>query len=204
MILPMKRPQVKSEIAEALKRYRRGSILFIDDFLDYGNPESVKKALFRLKEEGLLLRLAHGIYFYPQTDAELGVLYPSTEEVAQAIARRDRARIVPTGVQALNKLGLSAQVPMKVVYLTDGAARTVKVGRRTITFKKTTPKNLLAKGEISGLVIQALKTIGQNRADQQTQDKIRALLQKEKNENILNDAKLTPVWIYDILMKAAR
>ncbi|MCH8485852.1 MAG: DUF6088 family protein [Candidatus Cyclonatronum sp.] len=200
----MKRPQVKSEIAEALKRYRRGSILFIDDFLDYGNPESVKKALFRLKEEGLLLRLAHGIYFYPQTDAELGVLYPSTEEVAQAIARRDRARIVPTGVQALNKLGLSAQVPMKVVYLTDGAARTVKVGRRTITFKKTTPKNLLAKGEISGLVIQALKTIGQNRADQQTQDKIRALLQKEKNENILNDAKLTPVWIYDILMKAAR
>ncbi|MCC5934340.1 MAG: hypothetical protein JJU35_08810 [Balneolales bacterium] len=200
----MKRPQVKSEIAEALKRYPRGSILFIDDFLDYGNPESVKKALFRLKEEGLLLRLAHGIYFYPQTDAELGVLYPSTEEVAQAIARRDRARIVPTGVQALNKLGLSAQVPMKVVYLTDGAARTVKVGRRTITFKKTTPKNLLAKGEISGLVIQALKTIGQNRTDQQTQDKIRAILQKEKNENIINDAKLSPAWIYDILMKAAR
>jgi len=197
----MERPQVENKIAEAVKTYPKGSVLFVDDFLDYGNPESVKKSLLRLKEKEILFRLAHGIYLYPKVDKELGVLYPSTEEIAKAIARRDKARIVPTGVQALNKLGVSTQVPMKVVYLTDGAARTVKVGKRTITFKKTSPKNLLVKGEISGLAIQALKTIGQKKIDEKIIEKIQAILENEKKENIINDAKLSPAWINKILMQ---
>jgi hypothetical protein len=176
----------------------------VDDFLDYGNSESVKKALLRLKEKEILVRLAHGIYLYPKVDKELGVLFPSTEDIAKAIARRDKARIVLTGVQALNKLGLSTQVPMKVVYLTDGAARSIKVGKRTITFKKTSPKNLLAKGEISSLVIQALKTIGQSKVDNVILLKIHKLLKKEKSENILSDAKLAPAWIKKILMQKIR
>jgi hypothetical protein len=200
----MERPQVENKITEALKTCPKGSILFVDDFLDYGNPESVKKALLRLKEKEILVRLAHGIYLYPKIDKELGVLFPSTEEIAKAIARRDKARIVPTGVQALNKLSLSTQVPMKVVYLTDGAARTVKVGKRTITFKKTSPKNLLMKGEISSLAIQALKTIGQNKVDERTIKKIQAILKNEKKENISNDAKLSPAWINKILMQAIK
>ncbi len=200
----MERPQVENKIAEALKTNPKGSVLFVDDFLDYGNPESVKKALLRLKEKEILVRLAHGIYLNPKIDKELGVLFPSTEEIANAIARRDKARIVPTGVQALNKLGLSTQIPMKMVYLTDGAARTVNVGKRTITFKKTGPKNLLAKGEISSLAIQALKTIGQNKVDDYTIEKIQAILKKEKKENIINDAKLSPAWINKILMQAIK
>lgn len=197
----MERPQVENRIAEAVKTYPKGSVLFVDDFLDYGNPESVKKALLRLKEKEILVRLAHGIYLYPKVDKELGVLVPSTEEIAKAIARRDKARIVPTGVQALNKLGLSTQVPMKVVYLTDGAARTVKVGKRTITFKKTGPKNLLVKGEISSLAIQALKTIGQNKIDEKSIEKIQSILKDEKKENVINDAKLSPAWVSKILMQ---
>lgn len=198
----MERPQVENKIAEALKTIPKGSVLFVDDFLDYGNPESVKKALLRLKEKEILVRLAHGIYLNPKIDKELGILFPSTEEIANAIARRDKARIVPTGVQALNKLGLSTQIPMKMVYLTDGAARTVNVGKRTITFKKTSPKNLLTKGEISSLAIQALKTIGQNKVDDNTIERIQAILKKEKKENIINDAKLSPAWINKILMQA--
>jgi hypothetical protein len=197
----MERPQVESKIAEAVKTYPKGSVLFVDNFLDFGNHESVKKALLRLKEKEILVRLTHGIYLYPKVDKELGVLFPSTEEIAKAIARRDKARIVPTGVQALNKLGLSTQIPMKVVYLTDGAARTVKVGKRTITFKKTSPKNLLVKGEISSFAIQALKTIGQNKIDEKTIEKIQSILKNEKKENIINDAKLSPAWVSKILMQ---
>lgn len=200
----MERPIVENKIAEVLKLHPKGSVLFVDDFLDYGNPESVKKALLRLKEKKTLVRLAHGIYLYPKIDKELGILFPSTEDIALAIARRDKARIVPTGVQALNKLGLSTQVPMKVVYLTDGAARSVKVGKRTITFKNTSPKNLLAQGEISSLVIQALKTIGQSKLTDEIILKIQTLLKKEKIENIMNDAKLTPAWINKILMQSIR
>lgn len=152
----------------------------------------------------MLVRLAHGIYLHPKTDKELGILFPSTEEIAKAIARRDKSRIVPTGVQALNKLGLSTQIPMKVVFLTDGAARSIKVGKRTITFKKTSPKNLLPKGEISSLAIQALKTIGQNKVDDDTFKKLQTILKKELKENILHDAKLAPAWINKILMQAIR
>jgi len=198
----MKRPKVAYQITEALKQLPKGSVLFVDDFLDFGNTESVKKALLRLKEKDILVRLAHGIYLLPKIDKELGVLFPSTEDIAKAIARRDKARIVLTGVQALNKLGLSSQVPMKVVYLTDGATRTVKVGKRTISFKKTSPKNLLTQGEISSLVIQALKTIGQKKIDNEIINKIHLILKNELQENIINDAKLAPAWIHEILKQS--
>ena len=200
----MKRPVIEAKVASKLEKLPKGSVLFVDDFLDYGSSESIKKALLRLKEKGLLVRLAHGIYLYPKTDKELGILFPSTEEIAKAIARRDKSRIVPTGVQALNKLGLSTQVPMKVVFLTEGAARSIKVGKRTITFKKTSPKNLLPKGEISSLAIQALKTIGQNKLDNDTSKKLQTILEKEMKENILHDAKLAPAWINKIIMQVIR
>ena len=178
----MERPKVEAKVAEKLGMLPKGTVLFVDDFLDYGSPESIKKALLRLKEKGLLIRLAHGIYLYPKIDKEFGTLFPSTEDIAKAIARRDKSRIVPTGIQALSALGLSTQVPMKVVFLTDGAARIVKVGKRTITFKKTSPKNLLPKGPISNLAIQALKTIGQNNVDEDTLKKLQTILEKEKKE----------------------
>lgn len=200
----MERPVIESKVAEALKELPKGSILFVDDFLDFGNSESIKKALYRLKEKDLLIRLAHGIYLYPKKDKDLGILYPSAEEIAIAIAKRDRARIIPTGVQALNKLGLSTQIPLKVVFLTDGAARSIKIGKRTITFKKTSPKNLLAKGEISGLVIQALKSIGQHKVESDILIKLLTSLKKEKKETILHDAKLAPAWINKILMSAIK
>jgi hypothetical protein len=90
---------------------------------------------------------------------------------------------------------------MKVVYLTDGAARTVTVGKRTIAFKKTSPKNLLIAGELSSLAIQALKTIGQSKIDEKTIEKIQGILKQEKKENILNNAKLSPAWINKLLMQ---
>jgi hypothetical protein len=200
----MERVQVENKILATLMQNPRGRILFVDDFLDYGNHESVKKALHRLKEKEILVRLAHGIYLYPKTDNDFGILYPSTEEIAQAVARRDRARLVPTGIYALNKLGLSTQIPMKVVYLTDGAARTINIGKRSITFKKTSPKNLLAKGEISSLVIQALKTVGKKQADETFVKKIQELLKNEKQENIIHDARLSPAWINKIMMETVR
>jgi hypothetical protein len=195
----MERPIVENKIFESLKSRQKGVVIFVSDFSDYGSAESVKKALLRLNEKEIIVRLAHGIYLYPKVDKELGILFPSTEDIALAIARRDKVRIIPTGVQALNKLGLSTQVPMKLVYLTDGGTRNIKVGKRTISFKNTSPKNLFMKGEISSMVIQALKTIGNSKLDDSTLLKIQNILKKEKKDNIINDAKLAPVWISKIL-----
>jgi hypothetical protein len=108
--------------------------------------------------------------------------------------------IIPTGVQALNKLGFSTQVPLKVVYLTDGAPRTVQIGKRTIKFKKTTPKNLLVKGEVTGLIIQALREIGKENVTNEQLDKLKKLLKKESKTILEHDARLGPSWIARIIL----
>src|SRR5690554_3784269 len=131
-----------------------------------------------------------------------GTLTPSAEEVAEAIAKRDKIRTVPSGGYALNALGLSNQIPMNIVLLTDGSPRVIKIGKRTIKFKKTTPKNLMAKGKISRLAIQALKEIGNGKVSEQEEQRIVTLLKKENQKYLLHDITLAPVWIQKIMKKA--
>lgn len=190
---------VQNRIENKIKSMKKGSIIFPSNFDGIGNVEAVKKSLLRLKNKKFLMRLAHGIYLYPKQDKLLGVLYPSIEDIANAIANRDKARIIPTGIKALNQLGLSSQIPMNIVFLTDGTARTIVVGTRTLKFKRTTPKNLAVKGEITSLVIQALKEIGKDNVTDEQLKKIKNHLELEKKEIIEHDAKLTSAWISKIM-----
>ena len=190
---------VQTRIENEIKSMKRGRILFPSNFDDIGNVEVVKKSLLRLENKKFLVRLAHGIYLYPKQDKLLGVLYPTIEEIAVAIAERDKARIIPTGATALNKLGFSTQIPMNIVFLTDGAPRSIVVGKRTVKFKRTSPKNLAVKGEITSLIIQALKEIGKDNVTAEQLEKIKRHLEKEKQEIIEHDAKLAPVWISKIM-----
>ena len=190
---------VQTRIENEIKSMKKGSILFPSDFKDMGNVEVVKKSLLRLENKKFLVRLAHGIYLYPKQDKLLGVLYPTIEEIAVAIAERDKARIIPTGTTALNKLGLSTQIPMNIAYLTDGAPRSIVVGKRTIKLKRTSPKNLAVKGRITSLIIQALKEIGKDNVTIEQLEKIKTLIRKEKEEIIEHDAKLAPAWISKIM-----
>ncbi|MBE7644466.1 DUF6088 family protein [Tenacibaculum finnmarkense] len=190
---------VQTLIENKIKSMKRGSILFPSYFESLGNVEAVKKSLLRLESKQFLIRLAHGIYLYPKQDKLLGVLYPSIEEIANAIADRDKAKIIPTGVKALNQLGLSNQIPMNIVFLTDGAARSIVIGKRTIKFKRTTPKNLAVKGKITSLVIQALKEIGKENVTEEQIKIISKHIQLEKEEIIEHDAKLSPAWISKII-----
>ncbi|MBK7691405.1 MAG: type IV toxin-antitoxin system AbiEi family antitoxin domain-containing protein [Bacteroidetes bacterium] len=177
----------------------RGSLFFAENFLSLGNAKTVGKALERLTKQGELVRVARGIYVRPEIDPVIGPVTPGIETIAEAIARRDKARIIPTGIYALNRLGLSEQVPMTVVYLTDGADRKVKIGKRTITFKRATPKNVAAIGDISSLVIQALKAIGKSKVSKEEINKIQQLLKKEKNTHLQHDIRLAPDWIRRIM-----
>jgi hypothetical protein len=189
-------------IEKYIKSITRGFLLFPDDFGEFGTPEAIRKALQRLREKGILKQVAHGIYVRPKISELIGELMPTAEEVAWGIAKRDKIKLVPTGTYALNALGLSTQVPLKLVFLTDGAARTIKVGKRTIKLKRTTPKNLLAKGKISALVIQALREIGKDKATGSELKKIIALLKKEEEKKLMHDISLAPAWIKEIMKQA--
>jgi DNA-directed RNA polymerase subunit K/omega len=190
---------VECKIERLIKTRPKGVLLFPDNFADRGSADSVRKALQSLKDKGFIKSVAHGIYVRPKKKPYIGEVLPSAEEVAQAIAKRDKIRLVPTGVYSLFALGLSTQVPLKLVFLTDGAPRTVKVGKRTIKLKKTTPKNLMAKGRISSLVIQALREIGKDKAKPDELKQIRKLLIEEDHQLLKHDIKLAPEWIKQIM-----
>ena len=190
------------QIINKIKKARRGKAFFVDDFLTYGNSKACSKALERLAQREQLVRLGRGIYSLPKKSKLLGTfIIPTVEDIAKDIARREKARIIPTGLYAMNMLGLSTQVPLKAVYLTDGTPRKLEIGGRLLIFKKTTPKNLSAWGEISGLVILALKSIGRENVTEGLEEKVIELLKKEKVENIRNDIKLAPEWIRVIMRK---
>ena len=193
---------IDDKVIIKFKKAKGGSLFFVDDFLSFGTAKAVSKALERLVKKGEISRVARGIYARLEKDPILGELKPTTEKIAQAIAKRDKARIMPTGALALNALGLSTQIPMNVVYLSDGAARKIDLGRRKILFKKTAPKNLAAIGKISSLAIQALKEIGKNKV---TENEIAIVLEKLKKEEVHrleHDIKLAPEWIRVIMRKA--
>ncbi len=189
-------------IKDTILKTKRGVLLFPEDFSKYGSSEAVRLALHRLEKQEIIKRVAQGIYTRPIISKYVGEVLPSAEIVAKGIAKRDRIRIVPTGAYALNALGLSTQVPMKLVFLTDGAQREIKIGKQSIKFKKTTPKNLLAKGEVSSLVLQALREIGISKITLEEEEKIIKLLKKEKPGNLEHDIQLAPVWIKKIMQKA--
>lgn len=192
---------IQEKIAAQIHALPEGELLLPSDFSDLGSSEAVRLALFRLEKAGIIVRVAQGIYVRPKISKWIGPISPSAEEVAEAIAKRDRIRTVPTGSYALNAVGLSTQVPMNIVLLTDGSPREIKVGKRTIKFKRTTPKNLLAKGKISRLVIQALKEIGNGNVTEDEGKKIFELLKKEDEKNLKHDIALAPVWIQKMIKK---
>jgi len=192
---------VEHQIAQRIESLQKGGLLFPVDFSDLGSSEAVRLSLFRLEKQGVISRVAQGIYVSPKKSALIGKLLPTAEEVVEAIVKRDKIRAVPTGSYALNALGLSTQVPMNIVMLSDGSPREIKLGKRKIKFKRTTPKNLMAKGKISRLVIQALKEIGNGMLREDEEKKIIELLKKEEKTDLIHDIKLAPVWIQKIMIK---
>jgi hypothetical protein len=188
-------------ILDTINNFERGMIFFPEQFDSIGSSESIRQALSRICKDGDIIRLSKGVYLFPYIDKELGVMLPSVERVAKAIAKRDKSRIQPTGLYALNKLGLSTQVPMKVVFLTDGITREINIGKQTITFKQTAPKNFAFRGEITPLIVASLKEIGKDRVTEKELRIIKKTLTLESKEILLADAYIAPRWITDILLK---
>ena len=191
-------------ILTKIRKAARGTLFFTEDFLSFGSAKAVSKVLERLVISNELQRVARGIYARLASDPYLGLLKPTTEDIAEAIRRRDKARIIPTGSLALNALGLSTQVPINVVYYTDGSARKIELGNQRIVFKKTSPKNLSAIGKISSLVILALKEIGQGNVTEEELKIILSHLKKEDPYRLEHDIKIAPEWIRKIMRQAIK
>ncbi|MFO0796110.1 MAG: DUF6088 family protein [Gemmataceae bacterium] len=197
--LAAKPQSVDSLILSRIRGRGRGAVLVPGDFLDLGSREAIDLALHRLAKKAVIRRLARGVYDFPKQHPVLGLLTPPAEEVAKALAGRDHTRLLPGGAYAANVLGLSEQVPAKVVFLTDGPSRLVRVGPMTIQLKRTTPRNMAAAGRLSGLVIQALREIGKDHVTRARVDHLKRTLPADKRQELRDDIQLAPVWMHPII-----
>ena len=148
---------VEQKIRAKIAYARYGAVFFVSSFPQF-DVEYVTKLLAQFNKEGLITRIAKGVYIKAK-NTRFGVVYPSAFELVTEIARRDKANVYPTGETAANRLGFSTQVPMNACFITSGTPRTLKLGNRTVTLKHGVPKNFAYKGKLMPELVQALRNI---------------------------------------------
>lgn len=188
----------KQTIIDKINRSKKGTLFLPDGFL----PISTRYAanvLAELEKEGKLVRVAFGIYVKPR-QTRFGLVMPTMDEIAKAIAKRDASQILPSGPTAENYLGFSTQVPMNAVYLTSGTPRKLQIGNRTLTLKHSVPRTFAYKGKIMPILVLALKSIGKDDVDDEALDNLYGVLKEHPEDDTWQaDVKLAPLWIRNLI-----
>ena len=190
---------IDSQVRSRIYGNGRGWVFTPKHFQGLGSSDSIDSAMRRLKAAGIIRQLARGLYDYPVQDQVLGTVAPSADAIARALVVRDAIRLQPSGAYAANVLGLSEQVPSRIVFLTDGPARKVKIGKREILLQHTTPRNMATAGRKSGTLIQALRYLGQDQVDERVLANLRRYITDTDRPAIRKDLHHAPAWIADIL-----
>jgi hypothetical protein len=195
---------MRDQIVTRIERLGAGKAFSAKDFLDIGSRGTVDMALSGLTRRGTIRRIRRGLYDMPKVNPALGgKLSPDIDEAARAIARRQRWKIVPEGAWAANLLGLSTQVPSKIIYLTDGPNNEVPIGRRTIHFKHARPKAMAGLDGKFALVVQALRHLGKEAVGPREIKTLRATLSPADKRKLVRDTRFGVDWIYDVAKKIA-
>lgn len=195
---------MQKKILKAVSDLGPKAVVTPSQLLALGNRRAVDTALSRLVASGQLRRVARGLYDVPRHDPQIGLLAAPVEAIVNAVALRDGVRIQPSGAWAANRLGLSTQVPMQPVFLTDGPRREIVLGKLKIRFRHTTPRNMATAGRLSGLVIQALRWLGREYVDADMVRILRARIDAAGRAELLADIGSAPAWIGEVMREVAR
>jgi len=172
---------VVQQIRKRITRSKFGEIFFVSSFPQY-DVEYVTKLLAIFEKEGLI-----------------------TYELVKEIAKRDKAKVIPTGATAANRLGFSTQVPMNTIFLTTGSGRKLKLGNRTVTLKHGAPKNFAFRGRLMPELVQALRNIGEHNITQDVEARIGQLFtETPETDTIEYDLLLAPVWMRQVIKKGIK
>jgi len=194
---------VDNKVIKRIYGKKRGWVFTRSHFRDLGGAISIGKALFSLTNEKRIRRIARGLYDYPRKHPDLGDLAPDPAAVVKALSEGRGIRVQPSGAYALNLLGLTTQVPSKVVYLTDGGSRRIDIGTQTIELRRTTPRNMALAGQTPGLVIQALRHLGQQHVTEEIVERLRVALSDEDRGKLVRARRYAPVWMHRIFDRIA-
>lgn len=191
---------VEYKVRAKITYARYGEVFFVSTFHQF-DVEYVTKLLAQFEKEGLITRIAKGVYVKAKK-TRFGVVYPSAFELVTEIAKRDKAKIFPTGDTAANRLGFSTQVPMNASFLTSGSSRKLKLGNRTVTLTHGSPKKFAYKGKLMPELVQALRSIGEDNITESVEKRVAQLLSATlETETIEHDLLLAPVWVRQIIKR---
>ncbi|HTF86917.1 MAG TPA: DUF6088 family protein [Planctomycetota bacterium] len=201
--MPRARETVHDRILKALRSKGPGAVVAIRDLIEVGDEPAIRQALSRAVRSGEIRRAARGMYTVPVRDRQIGPLSTTPEAVVHALQSRDGIRLLPSGAHAANLLGLSTQVPVQMVFLTDGPTRRIRLGKREIVLKRTTPRQMATAGRVSGTVIQALRWMGRDHIDEAMVQTLRRTLKVQDRKRLLADARYAPAWVGEVLRRVA-
>lgn len=201
--MPNSSQSIEKSITSRIYGRGKGGVFTPSDFLDLGSRGAVDLSLHRLAAQGVIRRLSRGLYDYPETNPHFGAVTPSIEAVAKALAANTKTKLQPSGAYAANLLGLSEQVPAKVVFLTNGRARKVKIGMLTIELRSSTPKKTVTAGRASGLVFTALTYLGKDHITPERIAHLRKTLSAADRKQLLTDISFAPAWLHPHLRAIA-
>ncbi len=192
---------IDKEILKRLNK-RNISIFTINDIIDLGSYDNLRKTLERMTKANILRRLIRGVYEIPKYNKTFNMIAPpSIDAIAKAVGRNFNWNIYPSGNYALNILGISTQVPAKYIYISSGPNRKYEYEGNVIIFKHATLKETNSFSYITNIVIQAFKELGKDNIT----DEIIGLIHKKLSNKELNliceEAKKTTIWIYQNILR---
>jgi hypothetical protein len=185
---------IKNKIISRIYGHGRGWCFTPKHFLDIGSPEAIRINLHRLEKKSTIRRLSRGLYDYPKKHPTIGLLSPNPEKIVKALSIRSASHLQPSGAYAANLLGLSEQIPAKIVFRTDGPTKQKKIGNQVILFKHTAPRYVM-EGKATGALILALKHLGEKQITRQHIEHLRRSLHKNFKGQLRRDRKYAPNWM---------
>lgn len=190
-------------IAYRIRRKGPGWVFTPIDFLDLGTPQAVGMTLLRLAKAGIVRRLGRGLYDAPKTHPKLGPLHARPEAILAAISRREGTDFQEHEAYSANRLGLTEQVPARLIYLTPGRSHTVEAGPITIELRHRTARKLTAPGRMSATVFAALRNIGKANVTTARITHLRESLRPKDRLHLLRDLSKAPAWMHPFLRHIA-
>ncbi len=192
---------ITQTITRRIRAKKRGWVFTPKDFLDVGSRAAIDQTLSRLVKQGIIRRLDRGVYDFPKTHPTLGMISPSANDLAQAVAAQTGDIVFPSGAAAANFLGLSTQVPAKPVFMTNGASRTKKIAGRSIRLQHSRVPITTQISDTANFVLQALYYLGKNNIDDAVILKCAHHLDKKDFKKLSTILPRMPSWMTDIVLR---
>jgi len=178
---------------------KSGAVFTPVQFLDFGTRAGVDQALSRLAKAGTIRRCGRGLYDIPRSHPWFGTLSPDPESAARAMAARGGHRLQPTGAASANLLGLSEQVPAKMIYLTSGGARKMKIKNMPIELRPGGRRQMAMRSKLSAMVAGALRSLGRGKVSPARLNGLRDRLTERNRQELRRDLPLMPAWMHPLI-----